>query len=157
MCIGWVARRHAGPPWTTLCSLASTLSPDPPSVRTWSPGRLSRLSTMPWPMAWSKLVGYGSSSRSSMSRCRRALSSTMTTSVPSTSPPIPFNISAPRMSRSTSTSSKNTLPSAMLASYTSRRPPSLRTSSQMVCLLQCFWKFGPISTFVVARVSTMGC
>jgi hypothetical protein len=41
-------------------------------------------------------------------------------------------------------------------SCTCRRHPSSRTSSRRVCLLQCFWSFGPVSTFAVARISTAG-
>jgi hypothetical protein len=98
--------------------LVADPTPGPPSARTSSPARALRLSIMPWPTAWLKLVGSDSSSRSSMLCCRRALSSTTITSAPSTSPPTPFSTSVQGMSRSTSTSSGNTLPSVMSASYT---------------------------------------
>jgi hypothetical protein len=84
------------------------------------------------------------------------LSSTVTTSAPSTSPPTPFSTSARSISRSTSTLCGNVWPSVMSVSCTCRRHPSSRTSSRRVCLLQCFWSFSPVSTFAVARVSTAG-
>jgi hypothetical protein len=87
MWIGWFARIHAGPPRATLCSSVTSSSPDPPRARTSSPDRAPRLSITPWPTAWLKLVGSGSSSRSSMLHCQRALLSTVTTSASSTSPP----------------------------------------------------------------------
>jgi hypothetical protein len=55
-----------------------------------------------------------------MLRCQRGPSSTVTTSVSSTSLPILFSTSVRSISRSTSTSSENALPSVMPAPYMSR-------------------------------------
>jgi hypothetical protein len=101
-----------------------------------------------------KLIGSDSSSRSFMLRCQKALSSTTTSSVSSTSSRTPFSTSVWSMLRWISTLFGNALPSVMSASYTSRRPPSSRISSRMVCPLRCFQIFGLVSTFIVVRVLT---
>jgi hypothetical protein len=74
---GRAAQIHANRPWAILCSSATTLSPSPPSARTSSPAPAPRLSIASWPTAWLKHVGSGSSFRSFMLRCQRALSSTV--------------------------------------------------------------------------------
>jgi hypothetical protein len=48
------------------------------------------------------------------------------------------------------------MPSVMSVSYTCRRHPSSRTSSQRVYLLLCSQNFDLVSIFVVARVSSAG-
>jgi hypothetical protein len=87
---------------------------------------------------------------------RGPLWSTATTLAWSTSPPIQSNIGAPSMLRSTSTLSVSASPLEMCVSYTSRRPPSSPTSSPGGCPRRCSPSFDPVSTSVVARVSTAG-
>jgi hypothetical protein len=134
-------------------SSMTTSSLGPPNARTSSFDQVSRLSITTWPMVWLKLVCFGSSSISSILRCQRALSSTVTTSAPSTFPPTLFSTSVRSMSRSTSISSGNALLSVMSASCTFRQPPSSWTSSRRVYPLWCFQIFGSVSTFVVVTVS----
>jgi hypothetical protein len=50
----------------------------------------------------------------------------------------------------------NTWPSVMSAFCTYQRHPNSRTSSRRVFLIQCFQSFSTVSTFAVARVSTVG-
>jgi hypothetical protein len=85
---------------------------------------------------------------------RGPLWSTATTSAPSTSPPTPFSTSTPNMLRLIFTLSMSALSPGTSVSYTSRPLLSSSTSSPRGCPPRCSRSFGPVSTSVVATVST---
>jgi hypothetical protein len=151
MLTGSVVPTLAGPLRATRCSWATISSPGPRSVRTSSPNRALRQSTTPWPMVWQRRVGFDSCLWSCIAPCRGPLWSTVTTSAPSTSPPTPFSTSAPSMLRLIFTLSVRALPLGTFVFSMSRRLLRSSTSSPRGCPPQ---SFGPVSTSVVARVST---
>jgi hypothetical protein len=135
-----------------LCSQVTTSSPGPQSVRTSSPIRALRRSTVSWLTVWQRRVGFVSCLWSCTTPCHGPLWSTATTSTPSTSRPTPFSTSIPSMLRLIFTLSASALPSGTFMSSTSRRLLSLSTSSPRGCPPQCSRSFGPVSTSVVDRV-----
>jgi hypothetical protein len=88
---------HAGSPPVTSCSWAPTSCPAPPSDSLSSVAPVLRPSTAPWPTAWQRPPGYDSSSTSYTVPSNAPPSSTSTTSAQSTSPLIPYSISARSM------------------------------------------------------------
>jgi hypothetical protein len=119
--IGQVAQTRAGPPLATSCSwtptsfhgsrsdnLSSSLDPALKSSITF------------WPTMWPRRPGFVSYSRSSIAPLRAPPSSTATTSVWSTSPPIPCNTNTRSRWRSTSTLFVSLSPSTMSAFSVSR-------------------------------------
>jgi hypothetical protein len=110
------------------------------------------LSTVPSPMVWLRSPGCASSCMSSRLHHRDALSSTVTTSVPCTSPPTPFSISAQSMWRLIFISSERTLSLIKSTSSMSRRHRSSSTSLQRVSPTRCLMSFGSVSISEVVEL-----
>jgi hypothetical protein len=115
-----------------------------------------RLSTVPLPTVWLRRAGYANYSRSSTALSHGVHWSTTTTSVPCTSPPTPSSISAQSTSRSIFTSCASASPSVMFEFFMFRQRHSSPISSLKVFLHRCSQSFGPVSTSIVARISTAG-
>jgi hypothetical protein len=155
--IGLVAGTHASPPRAMLCSLATTSSLGPPSVRTRCQDPALKLSIAQWPMAWPRPPSSVSFYRS----CTPLYGapqwcSSVTTLVPSTCPPTQFSISALNTSRSIFTSSGSELQLVIFVSYMFQPLHNMRTSSLRDFPLRYSWSSGPVYTCRVTNDSTAG-
>jgi hypothetical protein len=125
---GLAVSTRAGPPPVTPCSWAPTSSLGPPNGSMSSLAPALRPSTAPWPTVWQRPPSCDSSSTSSIVPFSAPPSSTATTSVRSTSPPIPCSISARSTWRSTCTSSMSVSPVTFGFSASPPRRSSLTSS-----------------------------
>ena len=118
MLIGLVVQLRASPPQAMLCFSATTSSPGPPSVRTLSPD------PAPWPTVLLRLRGCVSCCTRSTPLFAEQRWCIVTTSAPSTCPPIWFNISEPSISRLIYTSSGSGSPLVIFVSFFTKGLPS---------------------------------
>lgn len=123
-------------------------------VNPWSPTPAPRLSIALLRMAWLKPASSDNSFRSSTTLSPGVYLSIASTSLPSTSLSTQSSTSTRSMLSSIFTSSVSALLSGTSVFSTSRRARNLRTASPKIFCPRCSQSFGPVSTSILARVST---
>jgi hypothetical protein len=135
-------------------SYAPTSSPRPTSDSSSSLAPALRPSIAMWPMAWPRLPGCANFSRSSIVPSSAPPLSTATILARSTSPQIPYTISARSTWRSTFTLFGSASTPVMFGFSTSRPRYSSMTSSPRCCHRVPSTIFAHVSTSVHDRVET---